>query len=112
MATFDRTECECGAAYMLRALSLNGNSWRAISWTEISEVIKADIASCDVLKEEAPALSILINDMAKNPFARPDFHELASKGYVKWLGEEGKSSLEFTEKGMEKLQRWVLKKVQ
>ena len=112
--TFDKTEIECAAFYIVRTLAVKGDDWRPLRWTDIAEVIKESIAKIEshLPPEFAPHVSkedLYLNDMAKNPFARPDFHKLVSKGFAKWLGEECDKNrpIELTDLGFERLQRWV-----
>lgn len=113
VATFDKTECECAAFYLVHALALGGDTWRAISWPEIGAVIRADIAACDPPSPDSPkptSLQELVRDLSNNPFARPDFFKLVDKGYARWLGEPGGTTpLELTAEGLERLRRWVRK---
>ena len=104
-ATMGKTEVEVAAAYLCRALSVKGNEWRPIKWAEISEVVKADIKTAT--GDKSQVLPKLFADLARNPFAVPDFHTMVAKGFARWLGEPGKSELEMTDAGRERLRKWV-----
>jgi hypothetical protein len=112
VATFDKTEVECAAFYVVRTLVAREDEWRAVRWSEISEVAKSSMRSCEMLGDEAPVLDRRTKDLVINPFARPDFHRLAEGGFARWLGEEGEKNrpLELTDQGLERLRKWVKKK--
>lgn len=112
-ATLGRTENESAAFYVVRTLIARDNEWRPVRWTEIAEVIKSSMRLCEQLGKEAPSLDRWTNDMATNPFLRPDFQALVDGGYAKWHGEEGEKNrpFELLEQGIERLRRWVRKKV-
>jgi hypothetical protein len=111
VATFEKTECECAVAYIVATLAATGDEWRPLTWVDVGKVIGDAMKSCDEKGyANAPPGDRLLEDLAKNPFARPDFHKLAKLGYARWLGEPGGTTpLELTEVGIEKLRKWVRK---
>lgn len=108
VATFDRTEREMAAALILRAM---GGEWRAVPWPEIQKAMRADVDACRERKEEdCDPTSWLIASIIKAAVAlgiMPDSHGLVSAGFARWEGEPGKSPIEFTDDGKERLRKWV-----
>jgi len=105
--TFDRAECETAAAFMVRALAVKGDSFRPIDWPEIRKVLEADVNAAEQQPAKPYTVERLVLDLLSNPFVRPDFHELAKRGFARWLGEPGASLLEFTPAGLERLRKWL-----
>jgi hypothetical protein len=107
--TFEKTECEVAAVYLVSTMAATGDAWRPVTWSDCAVVITSALKSVEEkgYKNVGPG-DRLIEDLAKNPYCKPDFHKLAKLGYARWLGEPGgKTPLELTEAGIEKLRRWV-----
>lgn len=107
VATFDKTESECMGALICRALAVNGDEWRPIGWVELRDVVRADMASAAAADEpRANTLPNLIRDIARNPFANPNPHDLVKRGFAAWTDAPG-GLLAFAELGFERLRKWV-----
>lgn len=104
-ATFDHSEAEAMGALMCRALDVLGDEWRPIGWSELIGVIRADVAAAKD-NPEATTIGKLMLDMSRNPFVRPDPHDLVKRGFAAWTDAPG-GLLAFTEIGFERLRRWV-----
>lgn len=96
-ATMGKSEVEFAAALLVRVCHARGDVWAAQSPRDVQDVLGADIAS-----NRDP-----VARWNGNPFLRPDFRRLVEGGYARWTGEAGSSPLEFTEKGLTALLRWV-----
>lgn len=94
--TMGHCEAEVAAAMTVRACEVHGNEWRAVSREEIIYSMAVDLEM-----ERAPFASIL-----RNPFLRPDLSDLVKRGFAVWVGE-GEIHIQFTDKGLEALKRWV-----
>ena len=97
VGTFKKTEAEVAAAYIVRTLQMDGDSWHAVVSTDIAAQLRADLEA-----QIEPWASL-----AQNPFARPDVHRLVADGFAEWTEEGDSSPIRFTEKGIEALRRWV-----
>lgn len=97
-------ERECAAALIVRTLQVNGDTWRPVGWPEIEQVFKADIEA----NREPWVL------LVRNPFFRPDVHDLVKPQidkdtgetfyYARWTEIEG-GTVELTQRGIEALPR-------
>ncbi len=94
--TMGRAEAEAAATLLVRACQSLGDAWQDIEPRAIGEVIKADLAAG---REPLASLN-------RNPFFRPDAHELVRRGFAEWVGEAA-GALRFTPAGLERLRRWV-----
>ncbi len=94
--TMGRAEAEAMATLLVRTCQVQGNAWQNVEPRAIGEVIQADLAA-----EREP-----LHSLNRNPFFRPDPHELVRRGFAEWAGGEGKS-LRFTPAGLERLRKWV-----
>lgn len=98
-ATMGRTERELAAALLVRGCQARGDEWKAVPLRMLGEVIGEDL---DAKREP-------LHSINRNPFCRPDMHDCVAKGFATWVGEPGtpEYGVEFTEKGLEALRRWV-----
>ena len=94
--TMNHAEREFAAALLVRACQVLGDQWQPISPKQLGEIIRADIEA----KIEP------LHSLNRNPFFRPDFHELADGKFGRWIGEPGISAIELTPAGIEALSRW------
>ncbi len=99
-ATMGRTERELAAVLLVRACQSGGDEWKVHT---LGEVI-AD----DMYNDREP-----LHSLSRNPFCRPDMHDCVATGFAAWVGDAGNPDhgVEFTEKGLEALRRWVRKPV-
>ena len=110
--TFGKTEIECAVFYVVRTLTVSGDEWMPLRWTDIRGIIAGSMAKVAMLgHNEVSAEDGFVDDLAKNPFARPDFQKLVDQGSARWLGEDGEVNrpLELTDEGRERLRKWVRK---
>ncbi len=97
---FGKTEREQAAFMIVRALAVHGNEWRTISNQEVFDTFKKD-----VVDNVSPAV-----DVCRNPFFRPDAPGLEEHGFILRTGTNGPNMTnEFTDKGIERLSKWVRK---
>lgn len=89
VGTMGRTEVEIAAALLVRACQVGGDAWQDVSTATLAEVITADLAA-----KREPFTSI-----NRNPFCRPDVHDLVKRGFAEWVGEPG-GALRFTQRGV------------
>ena len=96
--TFEKSEAECAAALIIRALAATGDTWRPIMWEEITAVLRADMEA----KTEP------IYALFRNPFCRHDVYLLIDKGFVTAPVVDDKTAgpFEFTPGALDRLQRW------
>lgn len=97
VGTMRKTEAEIAAALIVRACHVRGDRWQPLRPDDLGTVIKADLEA----KQEPWA------SLNTNPFCRPDFHKLIEFGFAAWVGEATPKAIEFTDKGLLALQRWV-----
>ena len=90
-------ECEHAAALLVLTCETNGDAWGPVTPRQVGEAIKAAL---DSGHEPWGSLN-------RNPFFRPDFHELVAKGFARWTEAEGKGPIELTPKGIEAMRRWA-----
>jgi hypothetical protein len=96
--TMKRAEVEFAASLIVRTLQVKGDAWRPVEWSEIQEVIKADMA-----EDREPFASLM-----KNPVFRPDAPDLVKRGYARWLGEPRASAIELLPPAFEAIgMKWV-----
>lgn len=96
VATMGRAESEHAAALLVFACATKDDTWGPIEPQEMSKIILTAI------KEQREPW----HSLNRNPFFKPDFYELVSKGFARWTAEEGKA-LAFTDDGIERLRPWV-----
>ena len=97
--TLGRAEVEQMAALIIRALAVNGDTWRPIGLEEVIAVIEADIAA-----NRGPWARL-----KTNPFYVPSLTELLRAGttdgrFAEWFDKEG-GLIQFTPAGIAKLTR-------
>jgi len=97
VGTLGRSESEAAAALLVRACQVRGDKWAPVAAEDLGETLSADL---DARVEPWASLD-------RNPFFRPDFWALVEEGNARFTGEAGKSPIEFTEQGIEKLRRWA-----
>lgn len=97
VGTMLHSECEHAAALLVRGCQALGDSWQALTWEQVSRIIKADV---DAKTEPVASL-------ARNPFFNPDFGRLVQCGFATRTGAEPGSPIELTETGIAALKRWV-----
>jgi hypothetical protein len=108
VGTMGHAEAEFAAALVVRTLAVKGDVWRPVVWSEIQEVVKADMdGTVDpvtmVRKPVEP-----IGSLARNPFFMPDIHDTVKRGFARWTGEPN-GPVELTEAGIKVLSKWVTK---
>lgn len=97
--TMEHAECEHAAAILVDALAVKGDTWREITIRDLGvfldEALKAG-------REPWKSLN-------RNPFFRPVFQDLVSKGFAVESGLSGHPSFSvaFTDKGIEAMRKWV-----
>lgn len=89
VGTLGRTEREVAAAMLVRACAFHGDRWQPITPTQMGEWLRHDLDN----KVEPFA------SLDRNPFIRPDFHELVRTGFAEGA-LEADSPLALTEKGL------------
>lgn len=94
--TMRKAEAEIAAAMVVRTLHRRGNVWREVMLKEVGSVIG----------EEIDAGLPPFAELSRNPFVRPDFHELVDRGYAVINGEEGDATITFTDAGIAAMRRW------
>ena len=92
VATMGRTEAEIAAALLVRVCQVNGDTWQDIDVVLLSTVIKSDL---EAKREPFASLN-------RNPFCRPDVHDLVKRGFAEWVGDPGQT-LRFTQQGLDVL---------
>jgi hypothetical protein len=97
VATMGRAESEHAATLLVLACATKGDTWGPIQPEEVGKAIHV------ALEERREPW----HSLNRNPFFKPDFYELVSKGFARWTQEEGKGPIAFTDKGLERLRRWV-----
>jgi hypothetical protein len=96
-ATMGRSEREHAAALLVRTCQVKGDAWQPVTPAMLGEVLRADLGA-----QVEPW-----NSLNRNPFFRPDFHDLVAAGFARWGDDTVKGPLELTELGIESLRRWV-----
>ena len=94
---FGRVEREQAAAMMVSTLAFLEDEWRPVWPKEIGAWMTS------AMEGKLP------DWMNVGPFFNPSIDELIEHGYARWVGpdEDGrKRPVEFTEKGLQRLQRW------
>lgn len=99
VGTMGKSGAESAAALLIRACQVNGNEWKGVDLASLKAIIDADVDN----KVEP------LRSMCMNPFIRPDFKELVTRGFATWEGTPGESALALTDAGLEKLRRYVFK---
>jgi hypothetical protein len=97
VGTMGRVETEVAAALLVRVCQAREDTWQEIDPAAIAEVA-ADV--------ETKWVSSLI----RNPFFKPSFHELITRGFAEWVGEataESAGPMRFTAVGLAALKKWV-----
>lgn len=99
LGTMGRAEAEQMAALIVRALAVNGDTWRPIGIAEVLAVIEADIAA-----GHGPWARL-----NRNPFYNPSPSALLEAGteperFAQWFDKEG-GLLQFTPAGIARLTR-------
>jgi hypothetical protein len=97
VGTMGKAEVEAAASMLVRVCQVDGNEWKPCSPQEVGLTLKADI---DNKVEPWTSLN-------RNPFFRPDFHELVALGFARFTTEDEHAPIEFTEQGLEAMRRWV-----
>lgn len=94
-ATFDRSEYEAAAAFLVLACVLKGDEW--------TEILPKDLGL--VLEKYGAEPGY---EWFKNPFVKPDFFGLVDHGFAEWLGEGPPQPIRFTELGLARIRasRW------
>lgn len=97
--TMGRVEAEAMATLLVRACQARGDAWQDVTIAMLGEVIRGDV---EAQREPLASLN-------RNPFFRPDPHELVRRGFAEWAGEgpSGGGALRFTQAGLERLRKWV-----
>lgn len=98
MATMRKSEVEFAAACVVRALQLDGGSWRIIRLKEISRLM--------TIERDRGAEPVA--GWFKNPFFDPDFASLGSGEFACLSGPEDDQAIEFTAAGIAAMRRWVV----
>lgn len=101
-ACFEKTEAECAAAMLVWALARSCDDWTFIPLKQIGALLGAALDAAPVPEP--------IASWARNPFFNPDFERLSSNGYIAKQEIAGAKGYVFTEKGLERLARWVPQK--
>jgi hypothetical protein len=96
-ATMGRFEREFAAALLVRACQVDGDAWRGFTPAELGKVIARDLEA-----KVEPMVS-----WNRNPFLRPDFRDLVAQGFAACTDLDNGAPVEFTERGLEALRRWV-----
>lgn len=105
--TFEKTECEIAAFYIVRTLAASpDNTWRPVAWPEIGARLQADTEDAAAAGDKCPSVVRLVADLVRNRFALPDVHGLIERGFARWHDEPA-GAVELTELGLERLRRWV-----
>ena len=93
VGTFDHAKEENTAAVIVKVLALNGDTWRSATCEELAAGFE------QLTKEEGPW-----RRWFNNPFVRIDMHDLVDRGFARWDGDK---AIAFTEKGLQRLEKWV-----
>jgi hypothetical protein len=97
VGTMDNSEREFAAALLVRACQVLGDAWKPVELRDLGQVMKSDVD-----QGHEPLTSFKANS-----FFNPNFDLFADGVYGRWLGVPRESALEFTERGIEALRRWV-----
>ena len=96
VGTMGRTEAELVAALLVRACQVHGDTWQDVAPSALGEVIRQDLEA-----SREP-----FHSMNRDPFCRPDAHDLVRLGCAEWVGDPG-GTLRFTQKGLDGLRKVV-----
>jgi len=102
--TMGRTVIECAAGLLVAALALRGNEWRPVLWSDVREVMMAAKDAGEPQSTEDTAARF-VWDIGRNPFLRPNFSELVSRGFA--TRDETTEAIAFTTEGIAALAKWV-----
>lgn len=105
LGTFDHAEAENTAAVVVRVLADNGDVWRSAHCEELAagfEKLTKAANPSDPLSKDGPW-----RKWFNNPFMRIDMHDLVDRGFAEWDGEK---AIKFTEKGLERMSKWIVNK--
>ena len=93
VGTFDHAEAENTAAVIVRVLAINGDAWRSAKCEELAAGFE------QLTKEEGPW-----RHWFNNPFVRIVMHDLVDRGFAQW---DSNGAISFTEKGLQRMEKWV-----
>jgi hypothetical protein len=101
--TFGHSEAETAAAMLVAAMACHGDVWAPMLPAELGAWMKAEAANPEGRWAK----------LFDNPFLRPDFGELVSEGWARWVGDEAegrKRPLELTDKALVRIveKGWVV----
>ena len=96
-ATMRKTEREAAAAYIVRTCQAHGDIWQPVSDSMLRTTLREDMAA-----DREPFISWI-----RNPFLKPDFPGLVDDGFPQYIDQEGLSSIEFTQAGLDALKPYV-----
>lgn len=106
--TMRHAEAEAAAAMIVRTLAVKGDTWRAVTWDEIEDVIATDMTgTVNPLTMVRTPIEPL-GSLMRNPFFRPDVHDTIRRGFARWTGDPG-GPVEFTDAGIQALSKYVRK---
>ena len=91
--TMGRSEAEHAAAVIVRTCAATGDKWRAVEWSEVADVLKAEVEA-----SREPFASLV-----QNPFFQPSVDDLCRLGFGSRVG----TAVGLNEAGIEALRRWV-----
>lgn len=94
--TMGKSELEAAATLIVRVSQVLGDKWQALTFDSL-----VSVAIADVHGGVEPLASL-----SKNPFWRPDYAELAKRGYAKITGKDDAGEfIALTETGIKALER-------
>jgi len=96
VATMGKAEVEFTAAYLVRALVVKGDEWKALSLSAV-----ADVARDDMTEQREPMR------YWANPFVHPSPWLMVERGFAVFGESPEGETIAFTEKGLEAMRRWV-----
>lgn len=94
--TMGRCEREIAALLMVRTLQVNGDTWSSVDALHIKTTVQADIEA-----KTEPVYSLHFAPIM------PDFWDMVAHGYARFTERLAGGPIEFTDKGLEALRRWV-----
>jgi len=95
-----RTDVECAAGMLVATLALGPNEWQPVTW----EQLQAAIVAHQVPERPAAGPGACLWHLLRNPFLRPDLHQLIALGYAT-RGPD--MAISFTDAGLAALAKYV-----
>jgi hypothetical protein len=82
--TMRKAEVEQAAALIVYVCTVKGDAWQPMTWNDLQAAIKVALDATEPTAREQWLRAII-----RNPFVRPDVHELCNRGFAEKLSKEG-----------------------